>query len=54
MALLMSFKVDVKAMTVTVTKRFLKSDSYTKSAAVGKLVSCRGYIYVLLSLLNTR
>ena len=41
MALLMSFKVDVKAMTVTVTKRFLKSDSFTKSAAVGKLVSCR-------------
>ena len=54
MALLMSFKVDVKAMTVTVTKRFLKSDSYTKSAAVGKLVSCRGYIYVFLSLLNMR
>ena len=38
MALLSSFKVDVKSKRVTVTKKFLKSDSYIKSAAVGKLV----------------
>lgn len=45
MALLSSFKVDVKSQTVTVTKKFLKSDSYTKSAAVGKLVRNTGLIF---------